>query len=686
MERKRRQRAFTIVEILVAIFLVGLILYIVMPRGNHTKNNVTAKTAAEIMVARLRQARETSMTKHVPVGIAIPATPAASYSNAAYQLEGEVQPQVTSAWKIEQDSLKVVYFVGQWLGPAWTPLATATDFPIATWNQYPPGPPPSANIFVFTPDGRVVSQADGFNGNYVLLVAQGVVARGSTLVEAATPWTITITPDGEIEVVAGLLGGTPAQIGQGTETAVGAVYTPAAAAPNQSPVFVGPLVALPDNTNPNNGNGGKPVMDVSSSLTLAANVTDRDGDPPFVTWSVTDVMYPSGTHLDPTSHGGRFGNFSDCRMEWSPKNLCWVARCTWTPAAADTQGGYYYQLQCSVDDRKGGTTNASFPISPGWLKTTASPWVLYRALGANGHWELWRVDLLGEEHHVVAAIPNQDISFAQWTSAGDEAVFGTTSGGVYRVEFDGSHLRQVATAPGLTIGGACLNPSGDTLYFYSGPPNGTHTPRSLSKISMVTGVETSVVTPQSSLTNAQDGLTCAQINGHDLLLQTFYYTYRDLFGPKHRDGVQAVDPTSGTQSTNGGGGTSIPAGLDVAESRGVDGGVHISPDGTTMYYGSAGGSGNLYSRPVNAAGYTGDARSFAALIGPAATYPTPVGDAHHPQPVDYNGHTGLVFVEGRGTAAQIYYMQDVASPGVVQRLNLAPGQVAADTPSVGPPR
>lgn len=709
--------------------LMAMALVFMIPRGSTTKDNATTKTAAEELVARFRQARQAAITKAVPVGVAFPATPSLYTTDTAYFLEGEVNPRVTETWTIQQSKPWVAYFSGTWAGPSWAAapvLKTASKaFDPATW--FGPATPPDATIFIFTPSGNVVSQAQAADGKFRLVVGMGLAMGGSnTLTSATAPYTVWLSPSGECGLDKGVYGANLNESGSKVSTPF-AAFTPPTQATNSAPVVqvvppntaAGPK-AYPDNVNPKTNNGN--IIDLDSVLTLEVRAKDVDGDPPYFRWETVEaaIVSPSGNSFtdqtDMDKWGGRFSNNGEVRMEWDAENQEWVGRDTWAPATGDL-GGNRYKLVCHIRDRRGGEVTTGFPVDGNYLVTTKEPWLLYKTWNAAGRAELWKMTLDGLQHSRVVSFGYQDVDFGQWAPSGAEIIVGAADG-VYRVSADGSNISKMApVGMGGPIDGCCLAPAGDALYYLGGPDWGKKIrkvyfdPNTGSPQDVALGAGGSMGVKQTH------DLSAAQYGKKVVLMSSFYWNNTSSFlgtglfkKKKKRAGGLVVDAGAGTsnitpppaqsflsgifggpgQGEGGASGTkSAWAGIGQSDTTSYGISLNLTTDDTALanihcLYGS--GNGNIYARTTIFNSPYDVANDF--LPGPILPgYPkaTGISDVHHPRYAS-SDRTKLVFVAGRGTASRIYYWPDLNNVGSIRQLPLAPGNRGADQPCVSRPR
>jgi type II secretory pathway pseudopilin PulG len=719
MDRKEH-RGYSLMELVVGMMLVGMALVMIVPRGQTTKATATTKVAAEELVARLRQARQTAMTKSIPVAVAFPVTDSLWHTDEAFFLEGEVNPRVTDRWKIQQPYPEVAYYVGSWSGPGWAPapvMETASkNFNPATW--FHGAPAPSARMFIFTPSGNAVSAANAADGKFRILVGTGIQG-GPSLTAIGTPFTVWISPSGEVGMERGVHGNPDMYESHDKSSAPLASFVAPPAVPNRSPevqivppkTVPGPK-AYPDSVNPKTNNGT--IIDIEGVLTLEVRVKDADGDPPYFHWKAKEagILQDNGSFTVKTGDaalaewGGRFSNVGEVRMEWDPETQEWVGRDTWAPATGDL-GGNRYKLECTIRDRKGGETKTGFPVDGHYLVTTNEPWVLYKTWNSQNRSELWKMTVDGLDHTLVCSFPYQDVHYGQWTPSGAEIIVGAADG-VYRVTSDGARKKIVPVdLEGGTMDGCCLSPQGDAVFYAYGkdyqkkirkvyidgsgiqrtiplapePPDGSFSPPSDPN-------------PLDKVGTLYD-LSSAKFGNKTILLASYYHYNKSsgflgtgLFAKKKKyRGAILMDADTGDRTSYKSPGTwhevgmrnnkYPPYGVSFAKTKdpAADNGVHV-------LYGSP--EGNIHIRRM--------ATSNSPLQGgfTLGGYAHPVlqtgrGDVHHPKYANPD-QNALVFVAGRDTAAKIYYMPDINSPMSNRELPLAPGNIGAEQPSVSRPQ
>lgn len=735
---------YTLMELLVGFMLIGIALAMFVPNGRGTKDKATTRGATEELVARLRSARQTAISKGVPVAVAFPRTPSILHTDEAFQLEGEVSPQVTERWKIQQPDPRVVYFTGQWDGPTWGPAPVLTtayaDFDPEPTVWFGPVTPPDATMFIFTPAGNAVSTAEAADGRFRIVVGMGI-DTGANLTAVNSPFTVWIDPSGEVGFDVGLYAGSAVASTKKVESYPIASFVDFESRVNAPPVLL-PIppstgaMSYPNNKNPKTNNGN--VVDLNSVLTLEVRVRDDNGDPPYFQWKTTEVgeVNAVGTAWTPQTNmlewGGRFGNQTQVRMEWDAEKREWVGRDTWTPSTRD-KGGNRYVLVCDITDRKSPPIQARFPVVPGeFLVTTKEPWVLYKTWNPQGVVELWKMTLDGLLHTPLVQFGYQNVDFGQWSPSGNEIVVGAADG-VYRVTANGENLTrisEVALADG--IDGCCISPQGDAVYYLGGrteakkirkvyidgsgvqddtpvdpfDPYPDNDPRAGGTIFGGEGNNSSTIDEVFDLTSAYFGPPPGKV----VLMHTMYMHKRDgtsIFGRwrtriKIRFGAMAIDAATGAhtdweRTANRSGskreGPSTDQSMGWAQSQRTPYGISMFRTDndlgggnmeTHILYGDAAGNINIRQVDPTFTSATPVENFRASTL--LASIPTGIADTHHPK-YGHPDRSSLIFAAGRNAASRIYYMPDINNPSLIREVPLHPTlNLGAEAPSVSRPR
>ncbi|MEW6279466.1 MAG: prepilin-type N-terminal cleavage/methylation domain-containing protein, partial [Candidatus Eremiobacterota bacterium] len=370
MPFRLRRRAFSVLEVLVVIAILGILAWLGMAQLQRGRGGAESHGLAEVIAEELRLARKLAQSRQVPVGVGFPSgAGTVGRFQSLYLLEGEIRPRVSRVANFGGDFPGACGFAGYW------PVSTAnsTNQPLAGSNAdaldlrgWPTGPDP---VLIFTPAGTVTSNGMvTFDGNYHLAVSEGLQEAAGVapppgpvgtvfyaqLQSVCAPFTIVISPLGAVRVQPGLTAATAAV----TELQRSA-GDPAGAAP--------PVAALPPNTNPSIDRvtvlpqpadaailppGVSAFVSPGDHVTLRVEALDNDPDDPlYCQWTTV----PAGA--------GVFSAPAENRMEWDPTagtagTGAWVSVWEWRPPLDIPPGsqpvGTVYTLECTVQDREGG--------------------------------------------------------------------------------------------------------------------------------------------------------------------------------------------------------------------------------------------------------------------------------------------------------------------------------------------
>lgn len=342
------RRGFTLVELLLAaaLGLMLMVLGVVNLAGG--RGGASSRGLAESVAEELRQARKLAVASGVPVGVGFPSGGGAlACSQSLYRYQGEDRPQLTYVRSFSGDFAGSCLFLGGWgaggAGSAQPALGANSDgFDLTTW----PNPVSAADpVLVFLPTGAVISNSLGVvGGNFHLAACSGAVYSGAppgaTLSQVGKPFTLTLSPAGEVTLESGLVGST------GVTVASGPLAVPPCAAPpalalgaNAAPgidsldVTPAPLAGFP---------AGTAEVQADGHLALRVMASDPDGDRLYCSWAGP----------------GLFSSASEDRMEWDTSQVPprWISTWEWRPpegAPVPTT----YDLTCTVRDQRGATVS-----------------------------------------------------------------------------------------------------------------------------------------------------------------------------------------------------------------------------------------------------------------------------------------------------------------------------------------
>ena len=434
------RRAFSLMEMLVLLGLLGMMLGLVTVNLGGRTHAANTRAVAELLADHLRLARAMAISQGRPCALAIPG----GCSQTCYRLEGENTPKITQIIHLSGGSV----FWGHYPGPTWSaaPLNPGYPFSLTTWNP----PHPEDALLVFLPDGSLVTNRQQTGNAYRLVAASAVEITAGVLQHAADAITVQISLAGQVSIVPGI-----PEAGPGVQGPPGNAFNPfpappRGAGPNRNPQFVAPylevspkpqLSTLPVAAPPRSN--ATVASDGTVSLTTLA--TDPDGDPLFCRW---EGKGPQGE--------GMFSCPGGARMRWDGKNQLWTSTWTWHPPKNAVPGDQY-ELNCTVvDDRGGSTTPAEVGVDTVRVAVVARGYLAYSSnvlnLGPQAK-SLFRCNWDGTDPFCLAppdfSTPSA-IFCIQWSPDGSKVSF-IQNNNIMLVNWDGTGLTRLATLTGPTV-------------------------------------------------------------------------------------------------------------------------------------------------------------------------------------------------------------------------------------------
>ncbi len=380
---------FTLVEILLAMVIMGFMLTATVTSMGTSSRSQGASAIADALAAEIRAARSQAMATGWPTAIGIPSSGGKIYAaQGFYELEGPVLPRVTRTRSFESEAKGVYLSVATWAkssGGDWLRKSpeTGSGFVPDAWSP----PFPEDFLLLFLPSGQVLSNGWSYDENgYSIVVSNGVTATVGTgssetssftdtppdfqISGAANPYTVTVGLDGTVSTHKGL-GGTSSGV---AETGAGGVEVAALPPMSAKPTALPELVKM-------DGFPKQILEEPNSPIAVA-----QDG---FLSL-VVDAWSPEGVPLFAEWGGdGRFSSAEATPLEWNPTEGVWRGRVEWKPPATAKEGDEY-QLNVRVKDRYG-HLNAGGDVGVLKIVVTKQPWrVAYLKDG-----EIWRTEMDG---------------------------------------------------------------------------------------------------------------------------------------------------------------------------------------------------------------------------------------------------------------------------------------------------
>ncbi|MBX3170728.1 MAG: prepilin-type N-terminal cleavage/methylation domain-containing protein [Candidatus Eremiobacteraeota bacterium] len=192
-----KSRAFSLLEILVALALASLMVGLGALQLRGARDSSSSRALAMVMAEELRRARETAIATQTPVAVCLPTNSLTTpLAQKFYLASGLSMARVTRVVDFSGDFPQALIFQGTW--PAGSGFSTYprvngqrnSAFDANRWLRNPNSPAYDMSkdfALVFTPEGGVVS-----NGlPYLQGCYQLVAASGATATPAATPAAAT---------------------------------------------------------------------------------------------------------------------------------------------------------------------------------------------------------------------------------------------------------------------------------------------------------------------------------------------------------------------------------------------------------------------------------------------------------------------------------------------------------------
>ena len=430
------RRGFSLLELLFALGLAGLLLVIAVVNLSGGKASAGSRALAESVAEELRQARKLAIAAGIPVAVAFPSG-GLPCAQSLYRYQEEDRPQLTHVRSFAGDFPGSCVFFGSWGAPGTSvaqPLSGANGdaFNLAAWpNPVAPGDP----ALVFTPSGTVISTGlPVFGGSFHLGVASGLTFGGGSpanwssfvVNRACKPFTITVTPGGAVSVQPGLVQSSGVvEEARPMQVPACAPPPPLAAAANNPPS----LNAL--QVSPQTPAGAAEVNVPGGHLTLRVTASDPNGDRLYCSWAGV----------------GCFSSASQDRMEWR------------RPPEGDPVPTSY-TLTCTVRDQRGMSVTGG---GQGQVSVRTAPLerVIYErnGPGASIPREVAQVRLNGTgESLVLGCSPNM----GSFSVSPDGARLLFMDNGLETANSDGTGRTSIPTGP-LSAGGTAWSPQGDSI-------------------------------------------------------------------------------------------------------------------------------------------------------------------------------------------------------------------------------
>jgi prepilin-type N-terminal cleavage/methylation domain-containing protein len=482
-----RRSAFTLIEMMVAVALFGIVIATVGP--NMRRSSVSTKGAALALAAALTEARQQAITQQVPVALVIPSGNGTQGQADSYYIAAGEQPRISQVkwFGGEQPGLRLM--VGHWpldTSKLQTPTLTTTitpppettfesDLDVSLWNLSQP----KDFAFIFTPRGKIVTNGlPHFDGAYHILVSHGgqstvasapgasglPTARNPQLfapTQVGSPYTVTIDLSGSVTVSPGVVGAPDVTTYIQQQARITAAAAPPTLDPPPSAAPTIRMVSLlPDPARQNLPAGANILLAAGSPLTITTRARSPQRAPLFCQW---------------TAASGGVSSAASLRMTYLPASAEWESTWHWQ-APSDAKPGDRFTIKGRVHDGQGNQTPAylSSRVDPVIAIGEDSPQILFRSTRGSVV-ELCSINGDGTKLRKLTDGLNND-AWPAWSPDGTRVSFGSWRAGrleIRTMNADGSDQRKVSPdSPGGDYSSS-LSPDG-TRFCFLNQRHGNH--------------------------------------------------------------------------------------------------------------------------------------------------------------------------------------------------------------------
>lgn len=364
----RRRLAYSLLELTLALGIMALVGSLGLLALNRTTSTAGSRGLAEGLAEELRSTRQMAVARSVPVALCLANEGNLFTTRTFYRALGmrRATPQPPRAFGAEFAG-SFLYF-GRWSGPSFTTTEPVTGsaadrFQLDNWLSSLGSTVPA---LVFFPSGRVRARNVPYSdGQYCLLAVQGVAPTGGDATAVYSPYTVGVSPMGDVVVTKGARGGVAGLTREGA-TAAPPLATVSWTQPVNNPPVIRDVAVLPRtnvelHTNPGEYATSDSITDLYpeqsdnnhrnwAPVTLVVYATDPDNDPLTFRWRST----PLGGAAQ-----GAFTYPEAGRMSWDAANSLNLGTCTWLPPPDGNYNTHQWQLHVKVDDGRGGSADSS---------------------------------------------------------------------------------------------------------------------------------------------------------------------------------------------------------------------------------------------------------------------------------------------------------------------------------------
>ena len=469
----KNTRAFSMAEILVAVSILGLVLFTAGPSLRST--SVSTKGTAQVLAAAFTEARQQAIAEGVPVALVIPSGGGTQAQADSYYIASGEEPRVTRVQRLGVEQPGVRLMVGHWpldagklknpnLSTSISPpvgQAFQNSFEVKNWHLSQA----QDYAFVFTPQGRLVTNdLPHFDGAYHVVVSHGgsstpASADGTpvttqapnmfALTKVGSPYTVSLNSAGNVRVTPGLVGAADNAVTQLEQAETSTPPEPPSLDPpsTEAPVVTS-VSLLPDPEKLNIPEGADMLIAPGRPLSITVRAKSPERVPLYCQW---------------TADSGGLSADHATRMKYLPESGEWESIWQWIPPETAAPGDQF-TLQGKVRDAQRNETVAALGSTDPVIQVGDDSSKVVFQSDRDGNKEIYVMNIDGSGQTRLTKNPGVDDN-PVWSPDGTKIAFASNregNTGIYVMNADGSGQTRLSSDPS---GPPVWSPDGTRITF-----------------------------------------------------------------------------------------------------------------------------------------------------------------------------------------------------------------------------